>query len=293
MSWLLKLISEGAEPLTSDADAGFHVLAADAESSMGADAGLEPYFDFLVGVDGHRFTQRTDQLLLERAFPHALAEDRPVTLDVWSCKGSIVRSVSLPVGARTLGLVLQWSPVSIVHDVWHILDVATGSPAHAAGLISYEDYVIGAAEGTGTLIGAGEGALGLLAGDYEGKQEAMQLYVYSHPHEVVRRVEVLPRRDWGGGGLLGCGVGYGLLHRIPAPVEQEHAHGETLFDKADEADFYVPAEQLGVSREKPKRSVHINELREDPEEGPGDTGMEEATPAQADVDEDAQAYSSS
>lgn len=30
----------------------------------------------------------------------------------------------------------------------------------------------------------------------------------------------MPNRAWGGEGLLGCGVGYGLLHRIPKPQDR-------------------------------------------------------------------------
>jgi hypothetical protein len=32
---------------------------------------------------------------------------------------------------------------------------------------------------------------------------------------AMREVVLVPNRKWGGEGLLGCGVGYGLLHRIP------------------------------------------------------------------------------
>jgi hypothetical protein len=38
----------------------------------------------------------------------------------------------------------------------------------------------------------------------------------------MRRLSrVVPNRDWGtGDSLLGCGVGYGLLHRIPKPQDR-------------------------------------------------------------------------
>ena len=33
----------------------------------------------------------------------------------------------------------------------------------------------------------------------------------------LREVILYPTRQWGGDGLIGCGIGYGLLHRIPRP----------------------------------------------------------------------------
>lgn len=37
----------------------------------------------------------------------------------------------------------------------------------------------------------------------------------SAPASTLREVVLVPNRQWGGEGLLGCGIGYGLLHRIP------------------------------------------------------------------------------
>lgn len=53
----------------------------------------------------------------------------------------------MPPDAASLGLSLQWMPLSSTEDVWHILDVAPNSPADVAGLLPYADYVIGSPEG--------------------------------------------------------------------------------------------------------------------------------------------------
>lgn len=37
---------------------------------------------------------------------------------------------------------------------------------------------------------------------------------------MTREAILVPNRSWGGEGLLGCGVGYGLLHRIPKPQDR-------------------------------------------------------------------------
>jgi GRASP55/65 PDZ-like domain len=39
--------------------------------------------------------------------------------------------------------------------------------------------------------------------------------VLKYHQSTLREVVLVPNRKWGGEGLLGCGVGYGLLHRIP------------------------------------------------------------------------------
>jgi len=47
---------------------------------------------------------------------------------------------------------------------------------------------------------------------------------------VTRPVTLTPSRNWGGEGALGCVLGFGALHRIPAPLEEPpQAPGETLF----------------------------------------------------------------
>jgi hypothetical protein len=56
---------------------------------------------------------------------------------------------------------LQWSPLTITENVWHILEVIPNSPADVAGLLPYGDYVIGSPEG----IMRGEAGLGELVED--------------------------------------------------------------------------------------------------------------------------------
>ena len=43
----------------------------------------------------------------------------------------------------------------------------------------------------------------------------MKLYVYNCELDNVREVLLTPNFGWGGEGSLGCGIGYGYLHRIP------------------------------------------------------------------------------
>lgn len=48
---------------------------------------------------------------------------------------------------------------------------------------------------------------------YESKP--LKLYVYNTAEDTCREVTITPNSTWGGEGSLGCGIGYGYLHRIP------------------------------------------------------------------------------
>lgn len=171
-----------------------------------------------------------------------------MTIDLWSAKvcillhhalrnlaetadeqGQRVRTLSIPVPSPspTLGLTLQYAPLALTENVWHILDVTPSSPADLAGLLPYGDYIVGTPEGAVH----GEAGLGELVEDYLGR--SLRLYVYNHEYGVTRTVEILPNRGWGGTGALGCVLGYGALHRLPAPLSEPPAGpGETLFETA-------------------------------------------------------------
>lgn len=84
------------------------------------------------------------------------------------------------------------------------------------------------------------------------------MYVYNNEYDVTREVTIHPSRDWGGEGALGCVLGYGALHRLPAPLSEPVAGpGETLFEtenarfsneeirphsgSGDQSQYFVPA----------------------------------------------------
>jgi len=144
-------------------------------------------------------------------------------------QGQRIRTLHIPVPtpSPTLGLTLQWTPLSSTEDVWHILDVIPDSPADAAGLLPYGDYIVGTPEGNVH----GEAGLGELVEDYLSR--TLRLYVYNHEYAVTRLVTITPSRSWGGNGALGCVLGFGALHRLPAPLTEPPAGpGETLFETA-------------------------------------------------------------
>ncbi|KAL8930471.1 MAG: hypothetical protein Q9208_000655 [Pyrenodesmia sp. 3 TL-2023] len=187
---------------------------------------LEPWYDIVVGLNNRQ---------LDSADPNLFATEvrncagSNVSLTVWSAKGSRFRILTLPVPtpSPTLGLTLQWTPLSVTEDVWHVLDVIANSPADNAGLLPYGDYIVGTPEGNVH----GESGLGELIEDYLGR--SLRLYVYNHEYAVTRLVTLTPSRSWGGSGALGCVLGFGALHRLPAPMEEPIAAADgTVFEAA-------------------------------------------------------------
>lgn len=186
---------------------------------------------------------------------------RSISLEIWSSKGRTRRTIVLPVPSLQassekeskslgIGVSLQWTSLSVGDHVWHVLNVASNSPAEAAGLISHSDYIVGAENGL--LEAGGEDLLGRViqkivsthstqrkAQQHQlqtsttadepspsppivNSQPELELFVYNHEYDTLRAVRIRPTSNWGGSGLLGCGVGYGLLHRLPVKNGQEN-----------------------------------------------------------------------
>ncbi|KAF2641229.1 golgi reassembly stacking protein-like protein [Massarina eburnea CBS 473.64] len=184
---------------------------------------LEPWFDFIIGING-RTIDNADPTLFATEVRNC--GGRTISLGVFTAKGQKIREIYLPISVEnpTLGVSLQWTPLAVTEDVWHILDVIPDSPADLAGLLPYGDYVIGSPEG----LLRGETGLGEIIEDYLNRP--LRLFVYNHEYNVTRPVTLTPSRNWGGEGALGCVLGFGALHRIPASLEEPpEAPGETLF----------------------------------------------------------------
>lgn len=124
---------------------GYHVLRVQ-PNSPGEKAGLEPFFDFIVMIGNTRL-DRDDERLKEILKTNV---EKPVKLLVFSSKTISVREVLLTPstlwgGQGLLGVSIRFCTFETAHEnVWHILDVENGSPAHLAGLRAFSDYIIGA-----------------------------------------------------------------------------------------------------------------------------------------------------
>lgn len=243
---------------------GYHVVRVAAGSPAHL-AGIEPFFDFCVGIDGVALDPTKDvdgagdttglgawKSLEER-------EGTQVVLNVWNSKRQQLRQVPLVPSRQwssqpstssingtsseatsqpsLLGLSLRLcNPSQALSHVWHILEILEGSPAESAGLVPFGDFVIGWPGG----VLQAEGDFYELVEAHTDR--ALRLYVYNSDYDHTREVIIVPNREWGGEGLLGCGVGYGLLHRIPKPQDLPQVPPEL------EGRDAVPEDQLQTPR---------------------------------------------
>lgn len=190
---------------------GYHVLRVH-EGSPGYKAGLEPFFDFIISIEDRRLDQ-DDDTLKEVLKTNV---EKPCKLLVYSSKTRTVRESSITPsnlwgGQGLLGVSIRFCSFDGASDnVWHVLDVNSNSPADIAGLRPHTDYVIGADQ----VLHDTEDFFNLVE-QHEGK--ALKLYVYNSETDGCREVTITPNNKWGGEGCIGCGIGYGLLHRIPVP----------------------------------------------------------------------------
>lgn len=194
---------------------GYHVLRVQ-ENSPGHRAGLEPFFDFIVSINGLRLNKDNDTLkdLLKANV------EKPVKMVVYSSKTLELRETSVTPsnmwgGQGLLGVSIRFCSFDGANEnVWHVLEVEPNSPAALAGLRPHTDYIIGA----DTVMNESEDLFSLIE-THEGKP--LKLYVYNTDTDNCREVVITPNSAWGGEGSLGCGIGYGYLHRIPTrPFEE-------------------------------------------------------------------------
>ncbi|KAM9851311.1 Golgi reassembly-stacking protein 2 isoform 2-T2 [Aulostomus maculatus] len=188
---------------------GYHVLRVQ-DNSPGYCAGLEPFFDFILAICDTRLNKDNDILkeLLK------MNVERPVKMLLYNSKTLAVREVAVTPsstwgGQGLLGVSIRFCSFEGANEnVWHVLEVESNSPAALAGLKAHTDYIIGA----DSAMSEREDLFSLVE-TYEGKE--LKLYVYSTDTDNCREVVITPTWDWGGEGSLGCGIGYGYLHRIP------------------------------------------------------------------------------
>lgn len=85
------------------------------------------------------------------------------------------------------------------------------SPAEEAGLRSFTDYIIGA----DSILHESEDLFTLIESH---QNRDLKMYVYNTDEDACREVIIKPDPKWAGEGSLGCGIGYGYLHRIPVRI---------------------------------------------------------------------------
>ncbi|CAG8464384.1 9189_t:CDS:10 [Ambispora leptoticha] len=199
---------------SADKGHGYHVLRVQ-ENSPAHLAGIEPFFDYIVGINGIPLDTPESRVLQDQLLANM---DKEVVLAIYSTKEQELREVPMipnrswtsNPGDGLIGLSIRFCTYEATNEhVWHILNVAPESPAELAGLIPYTDYIIG----TPHVTLHSENDFYEFIEAYTG--HPLRLYVYNSDFDACREVVITPNHAWGGEGALGCGVGYGYLHRIP------------------------------------------------------------------------------
>ena len=74
----------------------------------------------------------------------------------------------------------------------------------------------------------------------------LRLFVWNYDFDVLRQVVLVPNRSWGSGeGLIGCGIGFGLLHRCVARQPRSCA---SVAETAQDTETARPARRLRGER---------------------------------------------
>lgn len=231
---------------------GYHVLRVQ-DGSPGQKAGLESFFDFIVSIGKTRLDQDNDTLkeILKAGV------DKELSITVYNSKTQSVRQTTIIPsmtwgGHGLLGVSIRFCSFEGANEnVWHVLEVHPSSPAELAGLKPFTDFIIGAdsslheSEDLFTLIDT-----------YETKP--LKLYVYNTAEDTCREVIITPNSTWGGEGSLGCGIGYGYLHRIPIRnLPEPKIYNHSNLYQATNIKPPVSAETLPVSNGHSQPSVTI------------------------------------
>eukprot|EP00906_Rhabdomonas_costata_P018671 RCo027237 len=125
--------------------AGYQVARV-VEGSPAHQAGLVPFFDFILFVDNIRMDTVDSSFFCKYISKN---ENQPLKMTLYSTKASTYRGITLVPnrhwgGSGLLGCSIEWGTTEqAMNCVWQIMNVAPGSPGHQAGLQSYRDYLVG------------------------------------------------------------------------------------------------------------------------------------------------------
>lgn len=242
--------------LDSGTNSGYHVHGVQ-QDSPALKAGLEPFFDFILSIGNTRLNKESDLLkdLLKANV------EKAVKLEVYNSKTQRMRELEVTPsnmwgGQGLLGASVRFCSFEGANEnVWHVLDVEENSPAALAGLIAFDDYIVGADQ----VLQESEDFYSLIEAN-EGKP--LKLLVYNTQTDQCREVVVTPNGAWGGEGSLGCGIGYGYLHRIPTRPFQPLSQDEYIMQK-DITEVTEPASEDHKEVPSDISEIDLNQIKED------------------------------
>lgn len=180
-------------------------------NSPGQKAGLQSILDYIVVVNGVRL-DTDDGVFIKMIQENKGKELRLVVFNTHTLRTreTILTPSDTWGGTGLLGITIRFDVTQAVEKhTLHVLNVYPQSPASAAGLDAYNDYILG----VGDLLFSGPDEFGEIV--QCNCNRPVRLYVFNARSEDVREIMITPDRSWGGDGCLGCGVGSGYLHSLP------------------------------------------------------------------------------
>ena len=149
-------------------------------------AHLVSFLDWIVAINGRRLD--TDSDLFIQEVKNSVG--RPMDVEVFNAKSGRLRTLQLTPrpweGTGFLGLFVRFDTYTGTRDnVLHVMEVAPGSPAHLAGLMPVEDFILGADDAVFEDIGE----FGAYLQDRPG--DSVTLHVFNRARDSVREVTVL------------------------------------------------------------------------------------------------------
>lgn len=181
--------------------------------SPAEEAGLEVFFDFISELNGTKMDPSGQG---QFANIIAASENGKAKLQVFNTRMNAVREVIINPrkwgGSGLLGATVRYDVVDPAENHGlRVLEVFPNSPAAHAGLMPFQDYMLGTPQSVFHDIDE------LAEHLSTNVNKRLQIYVYNASDEKTREVTMVPNSDWGGDGCIGCDIGSGLLHRIPVP----------------------------------------------------------------------------
>lgn len=198
---------------------GYRVMKV-APGSPAQKAGLIEFLDFIIDLSSANehlpFTGNyTDFFKIVQN-----CEDQQATMKVYNMLYRKTRVITIVPSKKwensdsLLGALVRYEEYATAHErVLRISEVYPNSPAAISGIQPRVDYILGTPQYLYT-------DLNELANFIEMTQEketikSLELYLFSSQTNSVRSTLILPNRNWGGQGLLGCEFGLGILNFLP------------------------------------------------------------------------------
>jgi hypothetical protein len=185
-------------------------------------AGLLPYFDIIIGMDGMPL-DRDHKTQFQSYVTKNLEKD--ITLSVYNLRIRALRDVVVTPttnwgGVGVLGCSLNWETAErCIENTWHIVEVFQGSPAAASDLVPIRDYLLGmqtAEEETITMFSDTDDFQDRLskwknARSAGSPNSTLLLLIFDSVNNAIKEVVV----EMGNHLSLGVDVANGYLHVIP------------------------------------------------------------------------------